>query len=249
MDLSNLKQTNHRQYWDLVASGKLSYSGSGALVWGNPVTNLFAESLLSGPNAPDYRSIAEPTNGSAPSQFAESGAYPKPWRSAAQKLQNANYTNVGPYAALIGWSTSDEDTICDFKNKEDNIKPYRLWGRFGVATSGPNSGQGAFFPQDWYSPSEGTYNAHYFNNYFSEQGNPLNPEWQLRKDWWGSITKKTIITRFENTGILCKIEVGYKFSDIGDADYFPGLDLGVYNDFSLDILVAMTALAAITRWL
>ncbi len=28
--------------------------------------------------------------------------------------------------------------------------------------------------------------------------------------------KKTIITRFENTGILCKIEVGYNFSDFGD---------------------------------
>ena len=78
---------------------------------------------------------------------------------------------------------------------------------------------------------------------------PLNPEWQLRKDWWESITKKTIITKFENTGVLCKIEVAYKFLDIGDLEYFPGLDLGVYNDFSLDILVAMTALAAVVRWL
>lgn len=249
MQLSTLKQENPRQYWDLVASGQLSYAEAGALSWGAPVTNLFAESLLNGPNAPDYRSITEPTNGSAPSQFAESGTYPKPWRSAAQKLQNASYTNVGPYAALIGWSTSDEDTICDFKNKEDNIKPTRLWGRFGVATSGPNSGQGAFFPQDWYNPSEGSYNANYWNNYFAENQNPLNPEWQLRQEWWESITKKTIITRFENTGILCKIEVGYKFLDIGDAEYFPGLDLAVYNDFSLDLLVAMVAIAAAARWL
>ena len=249
MDLYDLKQNNPRQYWDLVASGKLTYTEAGALAWGNPVSSLLAESFLSGPNAPDYRAIAEPTNGSAPASLAESGAYPKPWRSAAQKLQNANYTNVGPYAALIGWSTSDEDTICDLKNKEDNIKPVRLWGRFGIATSGPNSGEGAFFPQDWYSPSEGTYNANYWNTYFAENQNPLNPEWQLRKDWWESITKKTIITKFENTGVLCKIEVAYKFLDISDLEYFPGLDLGVYNDFSLDILVAMTALAAVVRWL
>ena len=77
----------------------------------------------------------------------------------------------------------------------------------------------------------------------------LYPEWQTRQNWWESITKKTIITRFENTGILCKIEVGYKFLDIGDAEYFPGLDLGTYPDASLDLLVAMVALTAVTRWL
>jgi len=249
MELSDLKQKNPRQYWDLVASGKISYSSAGALAWGSPVTNLIAESFLNGPNAPDYRPIPEPTNGSTPTELAESGAYPKPWRSASQKLQNAVYSNVGPYAALIGLSTSDEDTICDIKNKEDNIKPTRLWGRFGVATSGPNAGEGAFFLQDWYNPSEGTYDANYWNTYFAENQNPLVPEWQLRKDWWESITKKTIITRFENTGILCKIEVGYKFLDIGDSEYFPGLDLAVYQDYSLDLLVAMVAIAALARWL
>ena len=248
MDLSTLKQTNPRQYWDLVASGKLTYAEAGALSWGAPVSSLLTESFLFGPHAPDYRAIAEPINGSAPSQFAESGAYPKPWRSAAQKTTNANYTFVGPYAALVGWSTSDEDTICDIKNKEDNIKPTRLWGRFGIATSGPNSGQGAFFPQDWYNPSEGTYNADYWNTYFAENYEPLVPEWQTRQKWWESVTKKTINTRFENTGVLCRIEVAYKFLDIGDNEFFPGLDLGTYPDLSLDILLVMVATAVAIRW-
>ena len=161
MDLSDLKQNNPRQYYDLVASGKISYADAGALVWGPPVTNAFAEGFLGGPFPPDYRAIAEPSDFSTPTTFAESGAYPKPWRSAAQKLQNANYTNVGPYAALIG--VGGESLCC---TSEDPGKIARVYGRFGIATSGPNSGQGAFFPQDWYNPSEGFYNADYWNTYF-----------------------------------------------------------------------------------
>lgn len=243
MELSDLKQNNPRQYYDLVASGKIPYSSAGALTWGNRVTSTITEGILGGPHSPDYQSIVEPSDFATPTTLAESGRYPKPWRSAAQKLQNANYTNIGPYAALVGWS--DADTICDVKNKENNVKAKRLWGRWGVATSGPNSGQGAFFMQDWYTPSEGVYNAHYFN----ENYEGLDPEWQLRVDWWESITKKTIFTRFQNTGTICQIEVAYQYLNIGDDGYFPGIDLSVYADYSLDLLVAMVALAAAARWL
>ena len=242
MELSDLKQNNPRQYYDLVASGKISYSSAGALTWGAPVTNAFAEGFLGGPFPPDYRAIAEPSDFSTPTTFAESGAYPKPWRSYAQRTQNANYTNVGPYAALVGWS--DTESICDIKNKEDNIKATRLWGRWGIATSGPNVGQGAFFMQDWYTPSEGTYNAHYYNS----QSSP-DPEWQLRVDWWNSITKKTIFTRFENTGLTCQIEVAYKHLEFDDVGYYQGPDISGVADNSYDLLVAMVSIAVLARWL
>ena len=190
----------------------------------------------------DYRAIAEPSDFSTPTTFAASGAYPKPWRSYAQRTQNATYTNVGPYAALVGWS--DADSICDVKNKENNVKAKRLWGRWGVATSGPNSGQGAFFMQDWHTPSEGSYNAHYYNG----QASP-DPEWQLRVDWWESITKKTIFTRFQNTGLICQIEVAYKHLDFDDVGYYQGPDISGVADNSYDLLVAMVAIAVLARWL
>jgi hypothetical protein len=246
MNINTLYASNPQLFWSGVGTGAIPYSSApGNLTWGNPVSSLFAESLLSGPNAPDYQSIATPSNYGAPSAFAESGRYPKPWRSAAQKLQNANYTNVGPYAALIG---VDGKNLCC--SASDPGKIARVYGRWGIATSGPSSGQGAFFPQDWYNPSEGTYDANYWNTYFAENQPPgLDPEWQLRQEWWGSISKVAIKSKIANTGVDCTIEVAYKFLDIDDAAYFPGLDLATYPDYSLDILVAMTALAAITRWL
>ena len=76
MELSDLKQNNPRQYYDLVASGKISYADAGALVWGAPVTNAFAEGFLGGPFPPDYRAIAEPSDFSTPTTLAASGAYP-----------------------------------------------------------------------------------------------------------------------------------------------------------------------------
>lgn len=250
MDIDKIKQNNPQLYWDMVANNIIPYSTAGALQWGNPVTNLFAESLLNGPNQPDYTSIPLPTDFSSPTVFAESGRYPKPWRSAAQKLQNANYTNVGPYAALVGWITSDEDgngivsRCCSSSESSGKTKPARLYGRWGIATSGPQAGQGAFFPQDWYNPSEGAYDANYWNSEYS-----FDPPWQLRKNWWAAINKVTIKTYFENTGTPCEIEVAQSFFEFGTPEYFAGIDLAVYPDFSLDLLVAMVALAAAVRWL
>jgi len=245
MNINTLYASNQQLFWSGIGNSKIPYSSApDNLVWGNPVSNLFTESLLNGPNPPDYRSIEKPTNGSAPTQFAESGAYPKPWRSAAQKIQNANYTNVGPYAAMIG---VDGKNLCC--SADDPGKSARVYGRFGIATSGPNIGEGAFFPQDWYNPSEGTYDAEYWNTYFEENQPPgLDPKWQLRQDWWGSISKYTIKSKIGNTGRDCTIEVAYKFLDIGDVEWYPGLDLSPYPDYSLDILVAMVALAAVVRW-
>jgi len=256
MVLDDLKLYNPRLYWDMVARGSIPYSQAGALAWGNPVQSVFIELFIGGPDAPDYTSIPLPTDYGTPTQFAESGNYPKPWRSYAQSLQNANYTYVGPYACFIGFVGCDgsgcvSDTCTD-ANRKSGIKPIRIWGRWGVAISGPNSTEGAFFPQDWYTPSEGTFNANYWNTYFEENQQPLDPEWQLRKDWWESINKVTIETYFGNTGLRCKIEVAQSFFEFGTPEYFAGIDLGAYPDLvgdGLTLLTVMVATAALVRWL
>lgn len=240
MDINTLYQTNQQLFWSGVGTGKIPYSETpGNLTWGAAVSSSLVEGILGGPHYPDNSSIVLPTDFGAPSTFAENSNYPKPWRSAAQKLQNANYTNVGPYTALIG--VGGESLCC---TSEDPGKIARVYGRWGIATSGPNSGQGAFFPQDWYSPSEGFYSA----TYWQEQ-NSFDPEWQLRVDWWESVKKTTIQSRIANTGIECEIEVAYSPYQFGNPEYWAGPDISGVVDNSYDLLVAMVAIAALARWL
>ena len=240
--LDELKLYNPKLYWDAYGRGTIPSSHAGALVWGSAVSSIFAESFLGGPHQPEYYLL----NPDAAPPLAESGQYPKPWRSAAQKLQNASYTYVGPYAKFVGFKKcSGSGCVADTCTKSNNNKkPAEIWGRYGIALSGPNAGEPAFFPQDWYNPSEGTYNASYFNNQYN-----LDPAWQTRKNWWKSTSKKTITTYFGTTGLLGEIEVAYNTPLYGTDAYFAGIDLAIYNDFSLDLLVAMVALAAAIRWL
>ena len=241
-----LKLYNPRLYYDGVGRGKISYSKIGALEWGSAVSSIFVESILGGPHQPEYP-IFDPDAAQPPT--GEGGQYPKPWRSAAQKLQNAYYTYVGPYAKFVGFKKCSgsgcvADTCTESNKKNNNKKPAEIWGRYGIALSGPNAGEPAFFPQDWYNPSEGTYNASYFNNQYN-----LDPAWQTRKNWWKSTSKKTITTYFGTTGLLGEIEVAYNTPLYGTDAYFAGIDLAIYNDFSLELLVSMVALASLLRWL
>jgi hypothetical protein len=241
---SELKEANPRLFWDGVGRGDISYSEAGALSWGSPVSSPFIEGILGGPFPPEYYLL----NPDAAPPLAESGQYPKPWRSYSQRITNANYTYVGPYAKFVGFKSCDGggcvgDT-CTEVNRRNKSKPSAVWGRYGIALSGPNSGQTAFFPQDWYNPSEGTYDAEYWNTQYSPE-----PLWQTRKKWWGSISRKTITTRFGNTGLLCEIEVAYNTPQFGTDAYFAGVDASIYNDYSLDLLVIMVGIAALTRWL
>lgn len=252
--LDELKLYNPKLYWDAYFRGKIPQSHVSSLVWGQPASAPFLESILQGPKPPNYTSIPIPGDYDNPTAFAESGNYPKPWRSAAQFTQNAQYTNIGPYACFIGFVDCDSsgcvgDTCTEFNKNHPAFNQIRIFGRWGLATSGPNSAEGAFFIQDWHSPGEGTYDAHFWNTYFADAGNPLDPEWQLRKDWWESINKVTVETYFGNTGLKCKIELAQSFFEFGTPEYFAGIDLAVYPDFSLDLLVAMVAIAAIARWL
>lgn len=239
-----LKLYNPQLYWDGVGRGNISYSDSGALSWGSPVSSPFIEGFLGGPFAPEYYLL----NPDATPPLAESGQYPKPWRSYSQKITNANYTYVGPYAKFVGFKSCNGggclDNTCTEANKRSKSKPSGVWGRYGVAISGPNIGQTAFFPQDWYNPSEGPFDANYWNSQYSP-----DPPWQTRKDWWSSVSKKTVTTRFGNTGLLCQVEVAFNTPQFGTDAYFAGVDAAIYNDYSLDLLVVMVGIAALTRWL
>ena len=103
MELSDLKQNNPRQYYDLVASGKISYADAGALVWGAPVTMRLQKVFLV-VHSHQIKTIAEPSDFSTPTTLAASGAYPKPWRSYAQRTQNATYKTLVYTQALVRWS-------------------------------------------------------------------------------------------------------------------------------------------------
>ena len=254
MILDDLKLYNPRLYWDSVARGKIPYSSAGGTTWAVP-TSPMLEGFLSGPKSPDPNSMPMPSSEyDTPTRLAESGTYPKPFRGGQQYLNNAGTTNLGPYAALIGFvdctgSGCTDNSCCSDSNKEEGLKPARLWGRWGVATSGPNSGQGAFFPQNWHDNDDATYNADYWVNYFGSQDPPQDIDWRLKKDWWDSVNKVTIKTYFMNSGLKCEIEVAQSTFEFGSPEYFAGIDLAVYNDYSFDLLVAMVALAAAMRWL
>ena len=245
MDYSEIKEGNPQLYYNGIARGKIPLSNENdVLQWGNPAG--FLEGVLGGPFAPDNTGIVTPGDFATPPAFGESGNYPKPWRSFSQRFQNLNYSFVGPYAKMVKIIV-DEDT-CDPERTGGNKFP-GIYGRWGYATSGPYSGQGAFYIQDWYNPSEGFYNAEYYNTQAADAGTPLDPEWQLRKDWWESSRRVTIKSRIANTGQACEIEVAIGPFTFGTSEYYEGNDLGVYADYSLDLLVVMVSIAAIARWL
>lgn len=248
MDPNRIRLLNPQLFWDAVGRGSISYSEAGALSWGGPASFPLVESILGGPKPPSTLVYLNAENSSVP-PLGNNGSYPKPWLSAAQFLQNANYTYVGPYAKFVGFSVNDcsgsgciKDR-CSKKNKKSK-KPSAIWGRLGYSLSGPNAGVKAFFPQDWYNPSEGTYNAAYWSDYIG-----IEPPWHSRKDWWASIGKLTTTCDFGNTGLKCDVEVAWITSDIGDDDYFAGLNGAALPDFSLELLTVMVGIAVATRWL
>jgi hypothetical protein len=246
----DFKNNNPRLFWDGVGKGKFTYAQGGALQWGNPASPPLIEGILGGPHSPEYYLYDYGSTPEGGLTLGNSGQYPKPWTSSSQFITNANYgTFIGPYARFIGFTKGSgsgfvDDTCTDANNETSAAGVGSVWGRLGIAISGPEIGERAFFPQDWYNPSEGTFNAAYWNNWYN-----LNPPWQSRKDWWASTSKATIDATFGNTGLKCKVEVAYNTPLFGDPEYFAGVDAAIYNDFSLDLLVVMVGVAALTRWL
>jgi len=246
MEYLDLGLYNPKLYLDGICRGKIPLSNLFPLSPGNPSSPPIIEGILGGPHPPENYSFDYKQTASIP--LGPSGAYPKPWLSASQRLQNvANGSLIGPYARLVKYADNnplipDTCTSGQKSGKCGSSGGGGIWGRLGLG-----AGVLTFYPQDWYNQSEGTYNAAYWSNQFGLTGNAA---WQTKKNWWASTSKATIIAQ---TSFLpyedVEVEVAYASPQFDDPEYFRGLDLGVYNDFSLDLLVVMVGIAASLRWL
>jgi hypothetical protein len=237
---SELKEANPKLFYDAVCRGFITYSEAGALTPGNVVTNTLVEGILGGPHAQEnsgYNPLTTDIIGAGT-------GYPKPWRSAGHKLQDASYgSTIGPFARIVPSSISDPSfpgQCCEPLNDLPVNNPCQggIFGRIGIG-DGNHLG---FRAQDWHGQAEGTYNTAYWQN----QG----ANWDTWKDWWDNCTKTTITCIWEDIpgNPEIQVEVANDYIEIGDDDYFPGLDGKVYLDASLDLLVAMVALAVFVRW-
>jgi len=239
---AELKVWNTPLWADGVCRGEISYSEVGALATGNIVTNLIAESFLNGPNSPV--NVAFDPTGSIP--LGPSDSYPKPWRSASQKLQDSTYgSQIGPFARLVSIKNnrSFSDTCvdgCGSGNGGGDPCSIGLFGRLGLSSDGTLG----FRLQDWYNQNEGPYGAAYFN-----EQNGTN--WHTWKQWWDGASKATIYAGWDDYpgSPTVEVEVAYDVTDLGDPDWYPGQYLGLAGDASIDLLVAMVAIAAAARWI
>jgi hypothetical protein len=247
MDLSDLKAQNPKLYFDAICRGKIPLSDIGPLTPGSISQFPLIESILGGPKPPENYTFDY--KGNIP--IGPSGAYPKPWRSAGQFIQDGSYgSSIGPYARFVRFVDNQYDIpdTC-VKNQNDgkcggSSGSGGIWGRLGIGAGGNILG---FRAQDWYNQNEGTYNAAYWSNYFGFSGNAA---WQSKRDWWASTSKATVIAQVQFSPYAnAEIEVAYGSPQFDDPEYFRGLDLSVYPDFSLELLTAMVAIAAAVRWL
>lgn len=119
-----------------------------------------------------------------------------------------------------------------------------IYGRLGLILSGGFSGQVGFNPQDWYNQDQGSYDNDYWSDQFELEG---DGRWLSKKDWWESATK-TVISVWYGT-IKVDVEVATSSKSFDTPEYYKGLDLSTYNDYSLDMLFVMVSLAAATRWI
>jgi hypothetical protein len=248
MNFADLKEYNPKLYFDGICRGKIPLSNLNPLSPGNPSSPPFIEGILGGPKPPENYSFDYSGNNIP---IGPSGTYPKPWRSAAQFIQDGSYgSQIGPYARFVKFADNDlliPDTCVSGQKsgKCGSSGGGGIWGRVGLGAGGDVL---AFYAQDWYNQSEGTYNAAYWSNHFNLTGNAA---WQSKKSWWESCSKATIIIE---TGFdpyrPAEIEVAYASPQFNDPEYYQGLDLASYPDYSLDLtlLTVMVSVAALARW-
>jgi hypothetical protein len=236
MDYNELRNSNLRLWEDGICRGGISYSAAGGLSPGGPITNIFTEGFLGGPHPPIIFSF-DPT-GNIP--IGPSDTYPKPWRGAQQRLNDASYgSTIGPFARLVSIpNTIFVDDTCQEGQEDDQCK-IGLFGRLGL---GDGNAVG-FRLMDWHGQDEGNFDTAYFNNQYSSN-------WDTWKEWWENASKATVFAKWEDVigNPTVEVEVAYDYIGTGDDDFYPGLDGKVYLDNSLDLLVAMVAIAVLIRW-
>ena len=234
-----LKNFNPSLYWDGVCREIIPHSQAATLQVGNPVTTPFTEAFLGGPHGP----VVTPFDPTGNIPIGPSDSYPKPWRSAGQKLQAAsNGSLTGPFARMIkipphlrylcvDSCTTPEEELCGGANGG-------LFGRLGLG----DGNRLGFRVQNWYHQDEGQYGTAYYNN----QGT----NWPTWKEWWENAHKATVGAVWEDvTGNpVVEVEVAFEDINLGDDGYFPGPGLSGVAPQSYDLLLGMIALAALTRF-
>jgi len=242
MEYSKVKTYNPRLFWDGICRGEIPYSEANALSTGPSAQTPLVENILGGPYAPIVAAF-DPNGNSIP--IGASDEYPKPWRSAGQRLQDGSYgSQIGPFARLV--KLPDSPVVFENTCANGNTPPQcggslgGIYGRIGLSSNGVL----AFRAQPWYNQEEGTYNTAYWNNQYGI-------EWITWKQWWDSASKATITCEWEDIfgNPLVQVEVAYSIPDLGDATYWPGPSLGAVGDASYDLLVAMVGIAVAVRWI
>ena len=241
MDYNELRNNNLRLWEDGICRGSISYSQAGGLAPGGPITNLLAEGFLGGPHPPIVISF-DPTGGIP---IGPGDTYPKPWRGAQQRLNDASYgSTIGPFARIVSINNNinfDDTCVdeCDSSNGGDDQCKIGLFGRLGI---GDGSVIG-FRLMDWHGQDEGNFNTAYFNNQFGSN-------WDTWKEWWENASKATVFAKWENVigSPTVEVEVAYDYVGVNDDDFYPGLNGQSLADNSLDLLVAMVAVAVLIRW-
>jgi hypothetical protein len=243
-DISQLFTNNPDLLLDGIARKQIGLSHiPGVIPVGAGQPNEFVTSFLGGPYIPvNYAFNPNTLSGLS---FGGNGYYPRPFLSYSQKLTNANYSYIGPYARLVKFVNTkcdpDAGPLCT------NAPLGEIYGRLGIIPDGLGSGSYGFFISPWHSETvDGTYDAGFWSERFN-----IDPPIPDKPTWWDQCSKTTVIARFYNhpTRQHCIVEIAYNNLEFDSDQYFPGMDAGSLGDASLDMLVVFVGLAAAVRWL
>ncbi len=240
MNFNTLYKYNPDLVLDGIANGPLDYTLiPGHIPVGPNQPNEFVTSFVGGPYLPDNSSFNPNTLSGL--SLGGGGSYPKPFLSFGQKVTNANYSYIGPYARLKRFV--DSTCVSTTENCPGNPN---LYGRLGVIPDGIGMSQWGFFYSPWYIHDDGDYGP----EFWSERYN-LEPPIPTKSQWWDQCSKTTVLARLYNHPLRpwAIVEVAYQYTDFDDEQYFKGPDAGTLPDASLDLLVVFVGLAAALRWL
>jgi hypothetical protein len=244
---TDLRNYNPELYYDAVARGYIPYSAvPGQIPVGAAQPNPFVAGIGGLTPQPPVNRTITPSNSSTYG-FGDYGTNPAPFNSWSQGINNATY-DLGPYAKLNkfviplgGGSVSICEDIEDWKDGGTDAFP--LWGRIIVIPSGVGAGDLGFVLQDWYNFDDSPYNT--------DNGDVTGTPFQSKAEWWDSTIKSNINVRFTHlsTRPIVNVEIAYSNPGFDEPTYYKGPDISGVAPESYELLVAFTALAAITRWL
>ena len=242
---TDLRNYNPELYYDAVARGYIPYSAiPGQIPVGAAQPNPIVAGISGMTPQPPVNRIITPSNSSTYG-FGNYGINPAPYNSWSQGINNATF-DLGPYAKLNKFVFPILDgSVCDDIEdwKDGGTGEFPLWGRIIVIPSGVGAGQIGFILQDWYNFNDSPYNTN--------DGTAGGVPFQSKAEWWDSTIKSNINVRFTHisTRPNVNVEIAYSNPEFTEPTYYKGPDITNVGPESYDLLVAFTALAAITRWL